>query len=137
MTRPASLWLALGAIVLVAAGLCALYLWHGAGARVLVNGGDAGGLARATPESERLDAAALERAAHDPAADGLRALVVMRDDHVVFERYGGGLKADSVVDSGPLAQVLVALLAAQAMQESLLGAQALNGFDPNRLRAQQ
>ena len=136
MTRRATLMLALGAIVLAAAGLCALYLWHGAaGARVLVNGGDAGGLARATPESERLDAAALERVAHDPAADGLRALVVMRDDHVVFERYGGGLKADSIVDSGPLAQVLVALLSAQAMQESLLSAQALNGFDPNRLRA--
>jgi CubicO group peptidase (beta-lactamase class C family) len=136
MSRRATLTLALGAIVLVAAGLCALYIWHRVGgARVLVNGGDAGGLARATPESERLDAAALERVVHDPAADGLRALVVMRDDHVVFERYGGGLKADSIVDSGPLAQVLVALLAAQAMQESLLSAQALNGFDPNRLRA--
>jgi hypothetical protein len=72
---------------------------------------------------------------HDPAAEGLRALVVMRDDHVVFERYGEGLKADSIVDSGPLAQVLVALLAAEALQEARLSAQALNGFDPNRLRA--
>ena len=134
MTRRVALALALGAVVL--GGVCALLVWRGAaGARVLVNGGDAGGLARATPESERLDAAALERAVHDPAAEGLRALVVMRDDHVVFERYGEGLKADSIVDSGPLAQVLVALLAAQAMQESLLSAQALNGFDPNRLRA--
>jgi len=135
MTRRTTLGLALGAIVLAAAGLCALYLWYAGSARVLVNGGDAGGLARATPESERFDAAALERVVHDPAADGLRALVVMRDDHVIFERYGGGLKADSIVDSGPLAQVLVALLAAEALQEARLSAQALNGFDPNRLRA--
>jgi len=134
MTRRVALVLALGAVVL--GGVCALLVWRGAGgARVLVNGGDAGGLARATPESERLDAAALERAVHDPAAEGLRALVVMRDDHVVFERYGEGLKADSIVDSGPLAQVLVALLAAEALQEARLSAQALNGFDPNRLRA--
>jgi len=134
MTRRVALALALGAVVL--GGVCALLVWRGAGgARVLVNGGDAGGLARATPESERLDAAALERAVHDPAAEGLRALVVMRDDHVVFERYGEGLKADSIVDSGPLAQVLVALLAAEALQEARLSAQALNGFDPNRLRA--
>jgi len=136
MRRRAALALTLGAFVLVAGGLCAALIWHrAAGARVLVNGGDAGGLARATPESERLDPAALERAVHEPAAEGLRALVIMRDDHVVFERYGGGLKADSIVDSGPLAQVLVALLAGQAMQEAVLSAPALNGFDPNRLRA--
>jgi CubicO group peptidase (beta-lactamase class C family) len=136
MSRRAAIAFALGAVVLAALGLYALRAWHGAaGARVLVNGGDGGGLARATPESARLDAAALERALHDPAADALRALVVMRDDHVVFEHYGRGLTADSIIDSGPLAQVLVALLAAQALQEGLLSAQVLNGFDPNRLRA--
>ena len=54
MTRRTTLGLALGAIVLAAAGLCALYLWYAGSARVLVNGGDAGGLARATPESARV-----------------------------------------------------------------------------------
>jgi hypothetical protein len=57
-----------------------------AGPRAGVTGGDAGGLARAQPAEEHFDAAALERVTGDAAAAELQALVVMRHEHVVFER---------------------------------------------------
>ncbi|HEY2416477.1 MAG TPA: hypothetical protein VGH84_01050 [Steroidobacteraceae bacterium] len=103
--------------------------------RVTVAGGDGGGLARAQPADEHFDAAALERAANDGSAASLQALVIMRDDHIVFERYGGGFTADTVIDSGPLAQLLLALATGMAAQQGALPPQALRTFDPNALRA--
>ncbi len=103
-------------------------------AKVEVAGGDGGGLPRARPEQERFDAAALERVPHDRVAEGLQALVIMRDDHIVFERYGHGLTADSVIDSGHFAAVLLALAAGVASNEGQLGAAALSGFEPDALR---
>lgn len=128
--------IALGAALCLAGALYGLRAWQlRPGPRVVVEGGDAGGLPRAQSESERFDAKGLEQAAQDAAAEGLQALVVTRNGHVVFERYGHGLAGDSVVDSGAFAQALVALLAGSALQEGVLSAQAINGFDANRLRA--
>jgi hypothetical protein len=103
--------------------------------RVMVGGGDGGGLPRAQPADERLDGAALERAMRDPAAGSLQVLVIMRDDHLVFERYGRGLSGDTVIDSGPFAQVLVALVAGVAAKAGALAPTALHDFDANALRA--
>lgn len=102
--------------------------------RVPVPGGDGGGLPVAPPVDEHFDAAALERAAHDPAAAGLAALLVMRHGHLVLARYGHGLSADSVIDSGPFARALVALMAGVAVQGGALPVASLAGFDPDRLR---
>jgi hypothetical protein len=103
--------------------------------RVEVSGGDGGGLPRAQPTDERLDAAALERTVQDGAAGALQVFVIMRDDNIVFERYQRGLTADTVVDSGPFAQVLVALAAGVAAKQGALPAPALHGFDASALRA--
>jgi hypothetical protein len=108
---------------------------QGSSARVTVNGGDAGGLPRVPPLQEHLDATALEDATHDTAADGLRALMVVRHGYVVFERYGHGFDPDSVIDSGAFAQALLALAAGIAAHDGSLPVQSLNGFDPGRLRA--
>jgi hypothetical protein len=102
--------------------------------RVNVAGGDGGGLARASPQQERIDAAALERAAQDPAAQGLQAFVVMRESHIVFERYGGGVTAETVVDGGAFARAVLALTASVAVSDGSLGSIALRNFDPNALR---
>jgi len=131
--------LALIGVLLVAGLLIAVLLHKPAPSppttpRVEVAGGDAGGLARAQPADERIDAAALERAVHDGAAAGLQVLVVMRDDHLVFERYQDGFTAETVIDSGSMAQVLLALTAAVAAKDGALLPQALHGFDATALR---
>ena len=125
-------------VALVAA---AWLLWPGSegqtwsGLRVVVNGGDAGGLPRVQPQEEHLDAAALEEASRDATADGLQVLIVVRHDYIVFERYGQGVNAETMIDSGPFAQALVALAAGIAARDASLALQSLNGFDPARLRA--
>ena len=108
---------------------------HAAATRVTVNGGDAGGLPRVQPQQEHLDAAALEDASRDAAADGLQALVVVRHGYIVYERYGHGLNAESMIDSGAFAQALLALATGIAAHDDSLPLQSLNGFDPGRLRA--
>jgi hypothetical protein len=105
------------------------------GARIAVNGGDAGGLPRVPALQEHLDVAALEDATRDPAADGLLALIVVRHDYVVFEHYGHGFNAESTIDSGAFAQALLALTSGIAAHDGSLPLQSLNGFDPGRLRA--
>ncbi len=126
-----------GGLALVAA---ALVLWPGlegerpSSPRALVNGGDAGGLPRVPPNQEHLDAAALQAASRDASADGLEALIVMRHEYIVYERYGNGVDANTMIDSGALAQSLVALLAGIAAHDGQLALQSLNGFDAARLR---
>jgi CubicO group peptidase (beta-lactamase class C family) len=100
-----------------------------------VAGGDGGGLPRATPLDERMDAAALERALQDSATAGLQALVVMRDGYVVFERYGRGFAGDTVVDGGSFARGVLGLVAGIAVENATLSPDALQGFDPDALRA--
>ncbi|MFI4868305.1 MAG: hypothetical protein ACHQDD_03005 [Steroidobacterales bacterium] len=127
-----------GAVALVAA---ALVLWPGlkgeraTGPRVLVNGGDAGGLPRVPPNEEHLDAGALQNASRDASADGLQALIVMRHDYIVYERYDRGVDADTMIDSGAFARSLLALLAGIAAHDGSLALQSMNGFDAARLRA--
>jgi hypothetical protein len=134
--KPRRIWITLLVGICLSSAGYALRVWqHRSGPRVVVEGGDAGGLPRSTPESEHFDAQTLARVADDAAAEGLQALVVMHDDHIVFERYAHGTDAKSVVDSGAFAQGLVALLAGTALQEGVLSPQASNGFDANRLRA--
>jgi CubicO group peptidase (beta-lactamase class C family) len=134
--KPRAILIALGVGLCVLGAGFGVRVWqHRSGPRVVVDGGDAGGLPRSSPESEHLDAEGLERAAHDAAADGLEAFVVIHNEHIVFERYGHGFDAKTVVDSGGFAQALVALLAGTALQEGVLSPQAINGFDANRLRA--
>jgi hypothetical protein len=136
MKTKAALIGAAGVLVLVAAAL--LLLWPHPqtlpGARVLVRGGDGGGLPRALPQDEQLDAAKLERARDDAATAGLQAFVVMHHDHIVFERYGHGVDADTVIDSGPFAQALLALAVGVAVQSDNLPVPAVSGFDPPHLR---
>jgi CubicO group peptidase (beta-lactamase class C family) len=126
-----------GGLALVAA---ALVLWPGltgqrAGPRVVVNGGDGGGIPRVQPKEVQLDAAALEAASRDAAADRLQALVVMRNDYIVYERYSHGIDADSMIDSGGFAQALLGLLVGIAARDDKLALQSLNRFDPVALRA--
>jgi hypothetical protein len=102
---------------------------------VVVAGGDAGGLPRALPADERIDAAALERALQDPAAAQWSAFVVMRDDHLVFEHYGHGLSADSIIDGGHFAEALIAMAAGAAAGQGALNPDTMRGFDPDALRA--
>jgi hypothetical protein len=122
--------------------LVALWLlWPGFAARpwsaprVQVKGGDAGGLPRVPPQQEHLDASALEQVSRDAAAEALQVLLVERNGYIVYERYGHGVNADSMIDSGPFARALVALAAGIAAHEDSLGLQTLNGFDATRLRA--
>ena len=103
-------------------------------ARVLVGGGDAGGMARVSPLQEHLDSAALEDASRDTAAEGLQALIVLRHGYIVYERFGHGYDAGTVIDSGAFAQVLLALAAGIAAHDDRLSLQSLNGFDPVRVR---
>jgi hypothetical protein len=129
MNRCASI-VAGGAVVLLALGCAQTSVPH-----VIVTGGDAGGLPRALPADERIDAAALEHALQDPTAARLAAFVVMRDEYLVFEHYGPGFTADSVIDGGHFAEGLIAMAAGAATQQGALGADALQGFDPGALRA--
>jgi hypothetical protein len=103
--------------------------------RVVVAGGDAGGLPRAQPAEERVDAAALERALQDPAAAKLAAFVVVRDDYLVFEHYGRGFAGDTSIDGGHFADALIAMAAGAAAQQGALSIDAMRGFDPAALRA--
>lgn len=114
--------------------LLALGCTQTSGPRVVVAGGDAGGVPRALPAEERIDAAALEHAVQDPAAAQLAAFVVMRDEYLVFERYGHGLTADSLIDGGHFAEALVAMAAGAAAQQGALNIDAMHGFDPGALR---
>jgi hypothetical protein len=128
MNRRASIILS-GAWILLALGCTQTSSPH-----LVVAGGDAGGVPRALPAQERIDAAALEHALQDPAAARLAAFVVMRDEYLVFEHYGHGLAADSVIDGGHFAEALIAMAAGTAAHQGVLSIDAMHGFDPGALR---
>jgi hypothetical protein len=132
--------LILGGLLILAAGVGAGFAWQHhaerqAALRVLVQGGDGGGLPRAPLSDEHFDGVALGRAVADPAATGLQAFVVMRHGHVVFARYGRDYSADRIIDSGAFARVLVALAAGAAVDDGTLTQRPPAGFDPAQLRA--
>ena len=102
--------------------------------RVVVAGGDAGGLPRSLPAEQRIDAAALEHALEDPAAAHLAAFVVMRNEYLVFEHYGRGVAADSLIDGGHFAEALIAMAVGTAAQEGALHLDAMHAFEPGTLR---
>ncbi len=105
-------------------------------ARAQVLGGDGGGIARADPASEHFDVPALAAAAAAAAAEpGFQALIVMRHEHLVLARYGSGTSGDTVIDSGAFAQAPLGLLVGIAAHDDLLPPSALNGFQPEKLRA--
>ena len=128
MNRPVSIMLS-GAWILLALGCTQTPNPH-----LVVAGGDAGGVPRALPAEERIDAVALEHALQDPAAAQLAAFVVMRDEYLVFEHYGRGLTANSVIDGGHFAEALIAMAAGTAAQQGALNVDAMHGFDPEALR---
>lgn len=136
MKRKIALIGVLGAAVIMTGSLLWYELGHSISAapRVVIVGGEAGGLPRAQPRDEHFDAAALELASKDVAAAGLQAFIVMHDDHIVFERYGRGFDAQTVIDSGSFSLVLVALAAGIAVQDNVLSLGAWSGFDPSALR---
>jgi CubicO group peptidase (beta-lactamase class C family) len=104
------------------------------GPRALVPGGDGGGIARAQPAEEHFDAAALDQAAKDPAASALQALVVLRHGHLIYERFGHGVDAQSVLDLGDFAQALTGLVTGIAVHEDVLPLPMRSAFEPARLR---
>jgi hypothetical protein len=140
MKRNHALALALGALLILAGLGLAVWRAHGrsgAGpARVPVAGGDAGGIAHAELASEHFDAAPLAQAATAAAAEaGFQALIVMRHEHIVFERYAHGTAADTVIDSGAFAEGVLGVLAGIAARDDFLPRNALNGFRAERLRS--
>jgi hypothetical protein len=130
--------IALGAVLVVAGW--SLWRAHALrethAARVPLGGGDAGGLARADPLSEHFDAVILAQAAAAAVAEpGFQALIVMRHEHVVLERYGAGTAADTVVDSGAFAAGVLGLLVGVAARDDFLNLAGINGFHADRLQA--
>jgi hypothetical protein len=128
----------IGAALLLA--LAAALAWQhqhsasGRALRLMVRGGDAGGLPLAQPADEHLDAAALALMARDPAANGLAALMIMRHGHLVYSRYGRGTTADTVIDAGAFASALLALSTGIALDERLIHSAPIV-FEPEQLRS--
>ncbi|MGH8231009.1 MAG: hypothetical protein ACRESY_04235 [Steroidobacteraceae bacterium] len=119
--------------------IAALGLWlcgsrQPSGPRIEILGGDAGGIPRVSPGEAHLDGTALEQAAADASAAGLQALVVVRGDYIVFERYGRGFSADTRIDSGPFARTLLALVAGIANHDDRVPLPDIAGFDPPAVR---
>jgi CubicO group peptidase (beta-lactamase class C family) len=100
----------------------ALVLWQGyrAPPRELVLGGNSPPAPRVPPETEQLDAAALESAADYAAAHGSLALIVSRHDHIVFERYWHGTSFETRADAQSFTQLLAALAAGAALSHRLI-----------------
>jgi len=133
--RKAGRWLALIAgPPLIAAAL----LWWNVppapqGPRAAVNGGDGGGLPRATPVEEHFDTRALDLAA--AYADSLQAhaFVVMRHNHIVVERYGRGFDRNTLADAGGFSAALAALAAGIAESHGQISMQDIANGDLTRL----
>jgi CubicO group peptidase (beta-lactamase class C family) len=88
--------------------------------RELVVGGNSPPAPRVTPETERLDAAALEIAAGYAAAHRSLALIVSRHEHIVFERYWSGTGFDTPADAQSFTRLLAALAAGTAFSHRLI-----------------
>ncbi len=89
--------------------------------RERVAGGNQPVASRVPPASELLDPRSLEAAAALAGAHNARALIVVRHDHIVFERYWRGTSFDTLADSQGFARVLTALAVGAALAHRRIG----------------
>jgi CubicO group peptidase (beta-lactamase class C family) len=89
--------------------------------RELVPGGNSPPTPRVAPEQEQLEPAGLEAAAKYAAEHGSRALIISRNDHIVFERYWEGTGFDTPADAQSFTALLAALAVGAAMSHRLIG----------------
>lgn len=115
-------------MLIIVAGLLAgvaLLLWRAPWAEERVRiAGEEAALARATAESEFVLPAALDAARDQAENMGLRAFVVHRRGHRVFEYFEHGAAGHSEVDGGELASALLTLALHQPGDEAADAAQA-------------
>jgi CubicO group peptidase (beta-lactamase class C family) len=89
--------------------------------RERVLGGNEPPAPRVAPDTELLDAQALEQAARYAGEHGSRALIVARHDHIVFERYWQGTNFDTLSDAQSFTPLLAALATGVAVAHRLIG----------------
>jgi len=89
--------------------------------RERIAGGNQPPAPRETPAAESLDLTALEAAASYAQAHHSRALLVSRHGYLVFEKYWQGSNIDTLMDSGPLARIVVALVTGAAISQRRIG----------------
>lgn len=89
--------------------------------RERVAGGNEPPTPRVAPELEALDAHALETAAAYAGAHDSLALIVERNDHIVFERYWQGSSFNTLTDARGFARLLPALLTGSAIAHRRIG----------------
>jgi hypothetical protein len=94
-----------------------------------IAGGDGGGLPRAQPAEEKLDAAALAHATALADASGITALLVVRHGHLLLEHYARGARADQLLDGGAMTGTVLALASQDARQISARLWQPLNAHE--------
>jgi hypothetical protein len=83
---------------------------------LIIAGGDGGGLPRATPEQEGLDAKGLDLAVSAGLGQGARALLITRHGHLLVERYARGTELGTLFDGGELSQALLMIASGVAVQ---------------------
>ncbi|MCC7463080.1 MAG: hypothetical protein IT480_11535 [Gammaproteobacteria bacterium] len=133
-------WPWVSALTLLAALAVAVW-WHAHGGhwlappRLIVHGGDGGGLPRATPAQEGFDAAALAGALALARESGMHAFLVSRHGHVVLAEYANGFDAQSSADAGGFAGGALALAAGAAFAAGLIDTVPTAEFEPARLAA--
>jgi CubicO group peptidase (beta-lactamase class C family) len=89
--------------------------------RERVLGGNEPPAPRVAPDTELLDAQALEQAARYAGEHGSRALIVARHDHIVFERYWQRTNFDTLSDAQSFTPLLAALATGVAVAHRLIG----------------
>ena len=118
-TNPRWRWLAWALIALV--GALGIGYWrHGTQSpppSVSVQGGDSGGLARATIEVEGFDREGVRQLVEYAHRSGAQALLVTHHTHLVIEEYAAGTDANSSIDGGAMAELLAALAAGAAVRD--------------------
>jgi hypothetical protein len=119
---------ALVGLLLLAAGL-----WWFVGrqhdaahAGIAIGGGDGGGLPRATPGDEHLNAAAIDTVRADAAQQRLGFLLVARHGHLLLDYYANPEQTAALFDGGALSAALQAQLGDAAPQEPSALAAALS-----------
>lgn len=108
MNRGRGLWVAAAALAVVLAA-AALVLWWGPPVARERIAGDPMPLPRARAEDELVLPEALQAAHAEAGRRGVRAFIVHRHGHRIYEYFAGGAAGTSMVDGGELAQVVLAL----------------------------
>ncbi len=89
--------------------------------RERVLGGNEPPAPRVAPETELIDPRALEQAARYAEEHGSRALIVVRHDHIVFERYWQGTNFDTLSDAQSFTPLLAGLATGVAVAHRRIG----------------